>query len=146
MSKKPDLRVVDTNAVFNVAPADESTVWHINGHDLALDMQDVDVLERYERAFEIMAEDERNIPKEGKSSVILRAYCKMFRDLFNNIFGDGADKLIFGDQNNSRVMIEVYENFLDFASSQGKSATEVRNRIQSRYSPNRAARRAANRK
>ena len=118
-------------------------VWHIHDHDFELGMQDADVLDRYEAAFAAMTVNEKGLPKDGKASDRIRAYCGMFRTLFDDIFGEGTAQKIFGDTNNARVVNEVYEDFLEFVSSQAGYITEAQNRISSRFSPNRAQRRAA---
>lgn len=117
-------------------------VWHINGHDLELDMTDADVLDRYEAAFAKMAENEKKMPKDGKASERIRAYCGLFRTLYDDIFGDGAAQKILGDCNNARVVNEIYEQFLEFVSSQRGIIEETQNRLINRYNPNRAQRRA----
>lgn len=121
-------------------------VWNINGHSFEIDLQDVEATERYEAAFAKMDEEEKNLPQDGKASVRLKAYCAMFRNLFDNLFGHGASDKIFGERDNARVMAEIYENFLDFVSGQQATAVETQNRIINRYSPNRAQRREAARK
>lgn len=120
-----------------------ATTWNINGHSFHIDLQDVDATERYEAAFEKMGEEEKSIPQEGKASVRLRAYCTMFRNLFDNLFGPGSADKIFGTTNNAKIMTEVYEDFLNFVDGQQAAAVEVQNRIVTRFSPNRAQRREA---
>ena len=120
-------------------------VWNINGHSFELDMQDVETARRYEKAFSVMADDEKNLPKDGMDSDRILAYCMMFRHLFDNILGEGAADLIFGEKNNARIMNEVYEDFLAFVAGQGAALAESQSRMLERFSPNRAQRRAATR-
>ena len=42
-------------------------IWEINGISLELDLEDADVMERLENAFETMKNDESAVPKDGKS-------------------------------------------------------------------------------
>lgn len=118
-------------------------VWHINGIELELDMGDVAVQERYEKAFAALAENEKNLPKAGLNSERTLAYCNMFRALYDDIFGDGTSQKIFGNTNNARIMTEVYEQFLEFIQNQGEQLNHTKNRVLDRFSPNRAQRRAA---
>lgn len=120
----------------------DCTKWHIKGIELELDMQDVATVERYEAAFARMGETEKNLPKDGKASERLRAFCRMFRNLYDDIFGPGTSDKIFGDNDNARVATEVYEQFLEFVSGQRNPVDEIQNRIADRFSPNRAQRRA----
>ena len=122
------------------------TIWRVNGSEFSLDMQDVTVLERYESAFERMGEAEKALPKDGRASERIRAYCMMFRNLFDDIFGEGSSVKIFGETNNARVCNEVYEQFLTFVESQGEYARAPGRRIAERFGPNRAQRRSNARK
>lgn len=117
------------------------TVWKINGIELKLDIHDVDTMEHYEDAFNKMGEAEKSLPVTGKASARVRAYCQIFRNLFDDIFGEGTSQKIFGDVNNSTTMLEVYEDFLKFIANQQKQTDEINNRIM-QFSPNRAQRRA----
>ncbi len=61
------------------------TVWKINGIELKLDIHDVDTMEHYEDAFDKMGEAEKSLPVTGKASARVRAYCQIFRTLFDDI-------------------------------------------------------------
>ena len=79
-------------------------IWEINGISLELDLEDADVMERLENAFETMKNDESAVPKDGKASTRIRAYCAMFRNLFSNIFGnDETEKMFKGVPTNSSM-------------------------------------------
>lgn len=119
------------------------TTWNINGFSFELDLQDVESVERYEEAFDKMGEEEKKIPQDGKTSAHLKAYCTMFRHLFDNLFGEGSANKILGEKDNTRVATEAYESFLAFAAAQQTPIIEAQNRIMNRYSPNRAQRREA---
>lgn len=121
----------------------ERYVWHVNGHEFPLDLQDASVSERCEKAFLAMSEREKAIPKDGLNSARIRARCDLFRSLFDDLFGEGAGQKIFGDEYNARTATEVYEKFLDFMANQRNGLLEVENRVMNRYSQNRAQRRAA---
>ena len=122
-------------------------VWEINGISLPLDLEDADVMERYEDAFDAMAAEEKKIPKDGRRSAVYRAYCKLYRDLFDRLFGDGtADKLFAGQPTSAEVYETAYASFLDFARAQTAAAAERRNALLTKYQPNRAQKRAAEKK
>lgn len=118
--------------------------WDINGVSLVLDLEDADVLERYENAFDSMAEEELKIPKDGKASARIRAYCEMYRHLYDRIFGDGtAEKIFEGQPMSAEVYDGAYESFLDFVRTQMIENARQRSERISRYRPNRAQKRAA---
>ena len=118
-------------------------IWDNNGLSYELDMQDAETSERYESAFSKMAEREKLLPKDGASSAYIRAYHELFKNLFDDIFGEGSGSKIVGEKANSRVCNEVYASFLDFVAEQKNSQLEFNNNLVTRYSANRAQRRAA---
>ncbi len=80
------------------------TIWKWNDVELEIDLEDVDFQERYEKAFEVMGEEEKNLKKIGKLSEITRAYCAMFYRLFDAIFGEGTGDKLLGGKLNSRIV------------------------------------------
>lgn len=117
-------------------------IWEINGLSLELDLEDADCMERYENAFDKMSEEEKQLPKDGKSSVQIRAYCRLFRDLYDRLFGEGTSEKIFkGIPDNTDVYDEVYYSFLDFVTAQKVASKTKRNEKLSKYRGNRRQRR-----
>lgn len=119
-------------------------IWKINDYEFELDLYDADTADRYEQAFEKMAVKEKALPKDGKLSEYTRAYCNMFKELYDDLFGKGAGEKILGDKANIRICNEIYLKFLDFVSEQKSVITEYKNNLNeraARYSPNRAIRR-----
>ncbi len=119
-----------------------NTIWEINGVSLELDLQDVEQSRTYEKAFELMGEDEKNIPKNGSLADVLLAKCNMFRHLYDNLFGEGTSEQIFGKRNHQGEMMEAYESFLNFVAKQSAEILDADNQFASRFNPNRAQRRA----
>lgn len=122
-------------------------VWEINGISLPLDLEDAEVMERVEDAFDAMEQEEKQIPKDGKKSVRIRSYCYLFRNLFDHIFGEGTSEQIFKDMPmTAAVHSEAYLSFLEFIRAQraeaAQAAQECRERL-NKYRPNRRQRRAA---
>lgn len=123
-------------------------IWEINGVSLELDLEDADVMERYEKAFDIMAESEKTLPKDGRASERIRAYCKLFADLFDNIFGAGTSEKIFkGVPVSAAAYEDVYTSFLDAVKAMKMSSVQRRAQMLEKYKPqNRQQRRAAKKK
>lgn len=110
--------------------------WEINGVELELDLEDADVLERYENAFEEMAQAEKEIPESGKQSARIRAYCGLFRKLYDRIFGDGtSDKIFSNVPTSSAAYDEIYCQFLDFAEKQIEESARQRSERLAKYKP-----------
>lgn len=116
-------------------------IWKINDLEIEFDLQDLEVTQRYEEAFEKMAEDEKNSPKEGKTSDKILAYYNVFVSLYDRLFGEGMGKRILGEKVNVRVCNEVYDSFLEFVKAQRAELTETVQNWQNKYSSNRAQRR-----
>ena len=122
-------------------------IWEINGISLELDLEDADVMERLENAFETMKNDESAVPKDGKASTRIRAYRAMFRNLFSNIFGnDETEKIFKGVPTNSSAYDDVYISFLEFINAQKDDIARAKSEKLERYRPNRQQKRAAVRK
>lgn len=122
---------------------EKNTLWEFNGHSFEFDLTDVETLEQYEDAFARMTEREKNIPKDGKKSVQYRAMCELMRSLFDDFLGEGAsDKLFEGTKLNIDTITDAYESFLAFSQAQMVFVATKQAELITRYSPNRAQRRA----
>lgn len=109
-------------------------MWEINGISLELDFEDAETLERYEQAFNILEKTE--FPSKSKPAEYIRAYCKAFGQLYDDIFGYEVSKDIFKEvKDNSRIYDEVFESFLDYASSVSNKANQRRIKVFTKYSP-----------
>lgn len=117
--------------------------WEINGLSLELDMEDAEVQERYENAFEQMAEEEKTIKNDGKMSEFTRSYCNLFIRLYDRIFGEGTSEKIFaGVPVSITRYTEIYEDFLEFVGHQVSDAnTHIKEKL-AKYRPNRQQRRS----
>ena len=120
---------------------EKNTIWSINGLELEMDLDDAETLEKYEKAFTEMDNQEKEFPKDGKTSEIVRRYCDLYYRLFENLFGkDDADKIVQKKYHMGQWE-EVYASFLKFASLQMNAINARRNAI-IQPTKNRAARRS----
>ena len=120
---------------------EKNTIWSINGLELEMDLDDAETLEKYEEAFTEMDIQEKEFPKDGKTSEIVRRYCDLYYRLFENLFGkDDADKIVQKKYHMGQWE-EVYASFLKFASLQMNAINARRNAI-IQPTKNRAARRS----
>lgn len=121
--------------------------WEIKGLSLAFDNQDAEFMKRYENAFDLMSEEAKAMPKDGKASDMIIAYCQVFRNLFDRIFEEGTSEKIFaGVPVNIESYNEIYDNFLDFVLKCNVEGAKKRAELLSKYAPNRQQRRAAKKK
>ncbi|MBR6102630.1 MAG: hypothetical protein IKP95_09390 [Ruminococcus sp.] len=95
---------------------DSITTWNVNGKEFHFDVYDAEQNEMFENAIEILRKSE-NFPRVGKQSEIIRKYCSLFREFFDNIFGKDSHKDI-GIVDNVRVCNRIYLDFLEFVNRQ----------------------------
>lgn len=103
-----------------------SQIWKYNNIELEFDMGDVDTQERYEKAFTKMEETEKKLPKTGSYSEMSKAYCQMFYELYDDLFGIGTGKKLLGEKYNVRVTEECYNSFLTFVRAQLEDINRIR--------------------
>ena len=112
----------------------------LNGKDLdfSFSLTNADTMERYENAQEALSTDEKDAETAtGKASEQIRRHCQNIFKFFDAIFGDGAAKLIFGDEVDFSTCFDVLEELYVYADKQS-AAREAK---YSKYQPNRAERR-----
>ena len=109
----------------------------INGVELQdLDIYDLEVAEKFNKELNIVSEAGSNL--EGLSTPeVIRVQCTAIFKFFNELFGDGADKKIFGDKVNLVTCLKALDEFVSQVREQKGRIEEISNK----YSPNRAARR-----
>lgn len=93
--------------------------WKINGVSLFFDTADLESMERYEKAFDIMTETAKQ-ESSGRSAVeAIRFYCQAHRNLYDFIFGEGTAEKIFADVPlNTDAYDDIFEEFLAFIRNQ----------------------------
>ena len=109
----------------------------INDVELELDLMDADMAEKYEKAYRKMQRDVANIPKNLSLADSIRKQCNLVFCFFDEVFGQGASKKIFGNRTNLRECIKAVETLIDHVNKD----VEESNKIINKYSPNRVARR-----
>lgn len=100
-------------------------IWTYGEVSLTLDMADAVTVERYEDAFDQLAKEAASLPKDGRASARIRAYCAMYRRLFDRLFGEGTADALFQDiPDNTDRYDEVYGAFLQFIAAQTAAITK----------------------
>lgn len=121
-----------------------SQKWSYNGLEFEVDMADVDFASKYEDAFDKLGEKEKQIPKTGKSSEVMKYYCNMFCGLFDDIYGAGTSQKMFDGRLNAAKCEEAYDAFLSAAKRDNVNILQKRAAVLNKYAPNRAQRRYNN--
>lgn len=105
----------------------------INNVELSnLDLYDVDVVEKYEKALEKVVEEARE-SEHLKGVSAIKKQCAAIFDCFNALFGKGTDKKIFGDKVNLIACLNAFEELVNYAKDQQGEL----NKIAAKYSNNR---------
>ena len=112
-----------------------SQKWEYNGVTLEVDLQDADFAASYEKAFARMEESEKELQKVGMNSEMIRGYCNLFYQLFDDIYGDGTGERLFSVKKNARMCDEAYRNFLTAAKKDADDARNQRMSFISRFTP-----------
>ncbi|NFS29019.1 AP endonuclease [Clostridium botulinum] len=87
-----------------------------------LDLLDADVAERYQGALEKM-EKAKKIETTNLAEIIRNECGKVF-DFFNEVFGEGTDKKIFGNKTNYRECENAFKELVDYANKEVKNITK----------------------
>ena len=82
-----------------------------------------------------MEESEKELQKVGVNSEMIRGYCNLFYQLFDDIYGDGTGEKLFAGKKNERMCDEAYRNFLATAKKDADDARNQRMSFISRFTP-----------
>lgn len=107
--------------------------------ELDFDLFDADTAEAYEEAVERVQEANANAPKGEALSQTIRRQCEIVFDFFDDLFGDGFHRELFGERTN---LMECVDALAEFTAAVDAQKAQLNEKI-SKYTPNRAARRAA---
>ena len=100
--------------------------WKWNDVELDIDLEDADFVEKYEKAFNRMGETEKSVMSVGSLTERCKDYCKMFFQLFDDIFGNGTSDKLFKGKMHMGLVDECYESFLTFAKKEMEEANKRR--------------------
>jgi len=108
----------------------------INGVELEdIDVLDADESEKFENAIEKVKKIESI--ECSKNSEAIRMICNAIFQCFNDIFGEGTDKKVFGNKVNLMICIEAFEQLIETFNKSNEKAEK----FFSKYSSNRVQRR-----
>ena len=110
----------------------------INDVELELDLMDGDTAEKYENAIDKLNSKAQEKHEKETLSQSIKRQCNLVFDFFNEVFGEGTDKKLFGNKTNLRECTEAFKQVIDYTEEQHK---ELEKDLL-KYSPNRATRRS----
>ena len=112
---------------------------NINGVELELDLMDAEVAEKYEKAIKELDRKEKEKNTEGLSlAQVIRQECAYVFEFFNEVWGEGTDKKVFGGKTNYNECEKAFKDVVDYC----KEEIERLKTRTAKYSSNRADRRA----
>ncbi len=93
----------------------------INGVNLPdIDVADALAMERYEHAHDNVAKAMNDLQPEGKrQSELIRAQCTAVFNFFDEVFGDGTAKKVFGKSVNLTTCLNAYEDIIKAVNALG---------------------------
>ena len=107
------------------------------------DYNDADDVEKFEKAKKEVIQKLENIDEKNKTdSQILKEGCTYIFNFFDNVLGEGTHEKIFGNKYNIAKCMDAFADFVEEIKKQNNEIFEKVDKIQTKYSPNRATRRA----
>lgn len=96
-------------------------------------------LRKLQVAYEKILERDRNNKKKELNFIErIDEECNIAREFFNEVFGEGIDKKIFGQENDYEIIMDTLENVMQEYELQQNRLNEK----YSKYSPNRVQKRS----
>lgn len=96
---------------------------------------DYEVIQKYEKALKTLQEKEKKTKPKNIAEMI-KEQCGIVFDFFNVLFGEGADKKIFGDKVDLLTCFNVLGDFIIEVNKQSEKISQVTQK----YSPDRIKR------
>lgn len=91
-----------------------------------IDVADALVMERYEHAHDNVAKAMNDLQPEGKrQSELIRAQCTAVFNFFDEVFGDGTAKNIFGETVNLTTCLNAYEDVIKAVNALGSKLGSI---------------------
>lgn len=108
----------------------------INGVELQdLEIYDLEIAEKFDKELKVVAGVGEKL--EGLSTPeVIRVQCTAIFNFFNELFGEGTDKKIFGDKVNLVTCLKALDEFVTQVRDQKEKIEEISNK----YSPSRVNR------
>lgn len=95
-----------------------NTVFNHNGKDYHFDVRDAENMMRFEKAVEALENREKECPKTGKASEMLKFQADIIKEFFDNCLGAGAGTDICTEKSNVGICYSAYQDFIDLINQQ----------------------------
>lgn len=97
------------------------------------DFEDANNIEKIEKAIPKTKEKLDKISEKGKYSEQVKDICQVVFDFFNEVFGEGTDKKIFGDKQSARLCFKAFDELFEEKNKQEVEFQEEMNKFQKKY-------------
>ena len=120
--------------------------FEINGVKLSLDLDDLNVADKVEKAVEAVKDKATEAQKAGVTDYVGagKKVCEYVEECFNSVFGDGTSEKLFNGQLKFREHIDAFGSLAEATVGQLKEQNTYFTELSAKYSPNRASRRHPN--
>ena len=93
-----------------------NTVFCHDGQEHHFDVREAEDMGRFERALEVLGAREKETPKTGKASEMLKHNADMIKEFFDNCLGSGAGAAVFTEKSNVGLCYDAYMAFIDMVN------------------------------
>ena len=107
----------------------------INGVELEFDATDVAFMRKVKQANKQLDKQEKKAALEKDEINIVETVCLAVFDYFDEIFGQGTAKKIFGDRVSLALCLDVMETFKSEQEEQSNQIKERINKVTEKYKP-----------
>lgn len=108
----------------------------INGVELEVNFLDADFMEKLENCCKKVNDQAEKSKKELKDltySQQIKAECKIIKDFFDDLFGEGTSEKIFQEKNDLMLCLSAFQDLIE---AKAKMQQEM-NSLFAKYSPDR---------
>lgn len=108
-----------------------------------IDLCEYETAEKWEDCMKLLEKIPEKVSGK-KNSESIKIQCETVFEIFDTMFGDGTAKKVFGERTNLMISIEAMSELIDAVNNKDRSDNQKIIDLTAKYTPNRAARRNAN--
>ena len=97
------------------------SLYKFGNFEIEFDPTDVAFVEKYEASVTEYQNNITTISKEGKASEIMMRVCNIFYNVFDDLFGKGTSKKIFGKTNSVDLCVKAFKQLSTAMNYYGKT-------------------------
>ena len=106
-------------------------MWEYNGAEYELNVYDATTMDRYEKAFTEMQTKAQALKPSESMGENIRAQCAIFREAFDEVFGENVGAAITGGKDDLLVCMDAAESLIRHVTDQGRAM----NRFIDKFAP-----------